>query len=118
MTVTDLLAQLRHANAALLLLYDQVDRSRAERDAVISEIARSVGIDPRFRVSVNCESWRDGGGDVLTYCCEANEWLSCSESILARTADAVVCAPYETIHGLSRCSMTSRVVRPLSALVK
>ncbi len=121
MNVIDLLARIRHADAAISQLERQIDRSKDNRYEALREIARLLGIDPTLKVSVNYyEPWKDGGGEVLTYCREAGKWLPECEVIFGRLDGVAVCAAHGSgssgVYGPN--PVTAMVIRPLSAEMK
>lgn len=120
MNVIDLLAQIRHADAAISQLERQVGRTKDNRYEALREIARLLGIDPTLKVSVNYyEPWKDDGGEVLTYCREAGKWLPECEVIFGRRDGVAVCAIDSRLVGLYPPNpKRAMVIRPLSAEVK
>lgn len=120
LNVIDLLAQIRHADAAISQLERQVGRTKDNRYEALREIARLLGIDPTLKVSVNYyEPWKDDGGEVLTYCREAGKWLPECEVIFGRRDGVAVCAIDSRLVGLYPPNpKRAMVIRPLSAEVK
>lgn len=120
MNVIDLLAQIRHADAAISQLERQIGRTKDNRYEALLEIAKLLGIDPTLKVSVNYyEQWKDNGGEVLTYCREADEWLPEGEFIFDRRDGVAVCEiDSRLVFAYRPNPVRAIVIRPLSAEVK
>ncbi len=111
--------RIRHADAAMSLMREQLKRSEAERDAIAADLVRELGVDDTSRlVYVRDERWRSRGGAIMVM--RDGDWLRFEEHVVSRMHSHGVALCSGAVHeiGLVKSMRPTWVIRPLSAEVK